>query len=150
MRLMTVIVILAVATAVATGSATASSNPVRPDDRAGGRGPGSIAAGVKGPGGITGAPVATERPDDRAGVRGPGSTESVPVAAVRPDDRPGLRWPGVAAAPSTAPSVEIVRVSSDGFDWPAAFVGGASVLSLCLLVGAALLLRPRGRTTATS
>ena len=118
MRLITVLAVLAVATAVAAGSAAGS--------------------------------VTSVRPDDRAGARGPGASAGVSVTPVRPDDRAGLRGPGSFAVPTTAANVEIVRVSADGFDWPAAFIGAGSTVGLCLLAGAALLLRPRGRTTATS
>ena len=140
MRLITVLAVLAVATAVAAGSAAGSVTSVRPDDRAGARGPGASA----------GVPVTPVRPDDRAGARGPGASAGVSVTSVRPDDRAGLRGPGSFAVPTTAAKVEIVRVSADGFAWPAAFIGAASTVGLCLLAGAALLLRPRGRTTATS
>jgi hypothetical protein len=162
MRLITALVILAVATVVAEGSAAGSRGSLRPDDSAAPRGPGSISgasllsvrpddrAGAKGPGSIGSVTVASVHPDDRAGARGPGSIDSAPVASVHPDDRAGVRGPGAFAVPNTAPNVEIVRVSSDAFDWPAAFVGAASTLGLCLLLGAALLLRPQGRRTATS
>jgi len=139
MRLMTILVILAVATAVAAGSAAGSTGSVRPDDR----------AGAKGPGAISDVSVVSVHPDDRAGTKGPGRIDGVSVASVHPDDRAGLRGPGAFAVPSAAPSVEIVRVSSNGFDWPAAFVGAASTLGFCLLIGAVLLL-PRSRSTAAS
>ena len=148
-RLITVLAVLAVAIAVTAGAAAGSTKSVRPDDR----------AGAKGPGAIAGVSVASVSPDDRAGAKGsgaiaaakgPGPIAGVSVAKVRPDDRAGLRGPGAFAVPSTGPSVEVRRVSSDGFDWPAAFVGAASTLGLCLLAGGALLLRPGGRTTATS
>ena len=162
MRLMAVLVVSAVATVVTASSALGSMIPVRPDDQAGVKGPGAIGvgsvaavrpddkAGARGPGANAVVPVAAVRPDDRAGVKGLGAIAPVSVTAVRPDDRAGRRGPGAFAVPATTPNVEIVRASSDGFDWPAAFVGAASTLGLCLLVGAALLLRPRGRTTATS
>ena len=140
MRLITALMILAVATVVATGSAAGSPGAVRPDD----------SAAPKGPGSISDASVASVHPDDRAGAKGPGSINNVPVASVHPDDRAGVRGPGAFAVPNAAPNVEIVRVTSNAFDWPAAFVGAASTLGLCLLLGAALLLRPQVRKTATS
>jgi hypothetical protein len=166
MRLITVLAVLTVVTAVTAGSAVGSTKSVRPDDRAGAKGPGALAgvsvvpvrpddrAGTKGTGAIAGVSVASVRPDDRAGAKGTGAIAAAngpgPIAKVRPDDRAGLRGPGAFAVSSTGPSVEVRRVSSDGFDWPAAFVGAVSTLGLGLLAGAALLLRPRGRTTATS
>ena len=140
MRLITVVVALAATAVMTTGSASGADGPLRPDDRAGTRGPGTL----------TGSSVALVHPDDRAGAKGPGATDSTPSTYVRPDDRAGPRGPGALVLANPASNVKIVRVSSDGFDWPAAFVGAASSLGLCLLFGAALVLRPRGRTTATS
>ena len=99
----------------------------RPDDEAGPRGPGAIAAEetfVQGvtdfpsSGGIdirqiTGAPTSADgkvgllpstnarlvrHPDNRGGIHGPGAAV-VTAAIVRPDDRAGARGPGAVGAP---------------------------------------------------
>ena len=114
-----------------------------PDDRAGLRGPGGIAAqqadgaashpdnrAVRGAG--VAAPI-TElavRPDDRAGTRGPGAYSSAPQtigASSHPDNRAESRGPG---------SIDgvVVVSSSGGFDWGDAMIGSLGG------VGAALLL----------
>ena len=68
------------------------SSAIRPDDRAGTRGPGAWAS--------SGAAQRVARPDDRAGARGPGAVASARAtpAATRPDDRAGARgtWCAVA------------------------------------------------------
>jgi hypothetical protein len=114
-----------------------------PDDRAGLRGPGGIAAQQAG--------GAANHPDNRA-ERGARVAEPTTVLAVRPDDRSGTRGPGIysPAAPATGAishpdnrgesrgpgSVEgvVVVSSSNGFDWGDALIGSLGG------VGAALLL----------
>jgi hypothetical protein len=108
-----------------------------PDDQAGPRGPGAIAA-------LYGPPET--RPDDRAGVRGPGAVAATAVdsaAPVRPDDRAGSRGPG-AVVPTVVATPERVG----GFDWRDAMIGGVAGLGTALLVGgcAVLVLSQRGRT----
>jgi len=108
---------------------------IRPDDRAGIRGPSSSAAD----------PVAniTGRPDDRAVIRGPGGTTSDAAANLghrRPDDRAGLRGTGVVSVPIATPIV--VDATRPGFDWGDAGVGAAAGAGLVLLLfGASLLVR---------
>ncbi|MCE3287681.1 MAG: hypothetical protein K0S64_1287 [Gaiellaceae bacterium] len=114
-----------------------------PDDRAGLRGPGGIAAEPAG--------GAANHPDNRA-ERGAGVAPAITEVAVRPDDRAGTRGPG-ANGPSTLTtgaishpdnraesrgpgSVDRVVVisSSSSFDWGDALIGSLGG------VGAALLL----------
>lgn len=114
-----------------------------PDDRAGLRGPGGIAAQQAG--------GASNHPDNRA-VRGTGVAAPTANLAVRPDDLAGTRGPGAysPAAPTTAAishpdnraesrgpgSVDsvVVVAGSSGFDWGDALIGSLGG------VGAALLL----------
>jgi hypothetical protein len=114
-----------------------------PDDRAGLRGPGGIAALQAG--------AAANHPDNRA-VRGTGVAAPTTNLAVRPDDRAGTRGPGAytPASPTTGAishpdnraesrgpgSIDgvVVVSSSSGFDWGDAMIGSLGG------VGAALLL----------
>ncbi len=114
-----------------------------PDDRAGLRGPGGIAA--------TQAAATSSHPDNRA-VRGPGAVaSSSSQTAIRPDDRAGLRGPGVhssteaaaashpdnraeARGPGSVGTVVVLQSPSSGFDWGDAMIGSLGG------VGAALLL----------
>ena len=89
-----------------------------PDDRAGLRGPGGIAAQQ--------ADGASNHPDNRA-VRGTAVAATSTDLAVRPDDLAGTRGPG------SVDSVVVVAGSS-GFDWGDALIGSLGG------VGAALLL----------
>ena len=113
-----------------------------PDDRAGMRGPGGIAA-LQAQSGASNHPdnrdlrgsaiAAAEtgnavRPDDRAGVRGPGAFGSVTVAGAvgHPDNRAEPRGPG---------SLETVVVVGDsGFDWGDALIGGLGGIGAALLL----------------
>jgi hypothetical protein len=114
-----------------------------PDDRAGLRGPGGIAAQQ--------AAGASSHPDNRA-VRGARVAAPTTVLAVRPDDRAGTRGPGIyspaalttgaishpdnraeSRGPGSVDSVVVVS-SSSGFDWGDALIGSLGG------VGAALLL----------
>ena len=114
-----------------------------PDDRAGLRGPGGIAAtqaattsshpdnrAVRGPGAVASSSSQTAiRPDDRAGLRGPGAHSSTAVAAAsHPDNRAEARGPGSLG------TVVVLQASSSGFDWGDAMIGSLGG------VGAALLL----------
>jgi hypothetical protein len=114
-----------------------------PDDRAGLRGPGGIAAqqadnasihpdnrAVRGTAVAAATTDRAVRPDDRAGARGPGAHTAATLttgAISHPDNRADRRVPG---------SVERVVVvsSSSGFDWGDAMIGSLGG------VGAALLL----------
>jgi hypothetical protein len=113
-----------------------------PDDQAGMRGPGGIAALQAQTGAsshpdnrdVRGTAVAATdvdvvvRPDDRAGARGPGAMGSVTIAGAvgHPDNRIEPRGPG---------SLETVLVVQEsGFDWGDAMIGSLGG------VGAALLL----------
>jgi hypothetical protein len=114
-----------------------------PDDRAGLRGPGGIAALQAG--------AAANHPDNRA-VRGTRVAAASTSVAVRPDDRAGTRGPGAytPASPTTGAishpdnrsesrgpgSIDSVVVvsSSSSFDWGDAMIGSLGG------VGAALLL----------
>jgi hypothetical protein len=113
-----------------------------PDDQAGLRGPGGIAAlqpqigavahpdnrALRGSA-VTAAPSKIAvRPDDRAGARGPGATGSVTTngAIGHPDNRSESRGPGALET--------VVVVQRTGFDWGDAMIGSLGG------VGAALLL----------
>jgi hypothetical protein len=114
-----------------------------PDDRAGIRGPGGIAAqqadnasshpdnrAVRGTGVAAPTTDLPARPDDRAGTRGPGAPTATTLttgAISHPDNRADRRVPGSVG------SVVVVS-SSSGFDWGDAMVGSLGG------VGAALLL----------
>jgi hypothetical protein len=119
-----------------------------PDDRAGLRGPGAFATttssashpdnrAVRGPGSVETPQLqqstAAIRPDDRAGARGPGAfgtTES--PAANHPDNREGTRGPGSVTG--------VVTVTSTGFDWGDATIGGIGGAGMALLLTGGLLL----------
>lgn len=137
--------------------AVPAAQATRPDDRAGARGPGAIAAegsvarhpdnraGARGPGALAPsrtAPVA-QRPDDRAGVRGPGAVSAAAISPVagHPDNRAGARGPGVFTTVVAAPA-------PDGFDWRDALIGGLGGLGTALLLTGAffLLTSERSRT----
>ena len=114
-----------------------------PDDRAGLRGPGGIAAQQAGGASnhpdnraVRGTAVATTttnlavRPDDRAEIRGPGaySPAALTTGAVsHPDNRAESRGPG---------SVDSVVVVSDssGFDWSDALIGSLGGVGVALLL----------------
>lgn len=114
-----------------------------PDDRAGLRGPGGIAAqqadgasnhpdnrAVRGTAVAAASTDLAVRPDDLAGTRGPGaySPEALTTRAIsHPDNRAESRGPG------SVDSVVVVAGSS-GFDWGDALIGSLGG------VGAALLL----------
>jgi hypothetical protein len=114
-----------------------------PEDRAGLRGPGGIAAqqadgasthpdnrAVRGTGVAAATTNLVARPDDRAGTRGPGAQSPATLtsgAVSHPDNRAENRGPG------SVDSVVVVAGSS-GFDWGDALIGSLGG------VGAALLL----------
>jgi hypothetical protein len=120
----------------------------RPDDRAGLRGPGAFVTtqpsashpdnrAVRGPGSVEiqqQQTTAAVRPDDRAGARGPGAfgTSESP-AANHPDNREGTRGPGSV-------TTTVVGVTSTGFDWGDAFIGGIGGAGMALLLTGGLLL----------
>jgi len=129
---------LVLAAAIAAPVAEAQS----PDDRAGLRGPGGIAAlqaqssshpdnraEARGPGAVD-APAASSavRPDDRAGMRGPGSVEGTqrPAAATHPDNR-AVRGPGTVTTVVSQPS-------ASGFQWDDALIGGLGGVGTALLL----------------
>ena len=118
----------------------------RPDDQAGARGPGAVAAqdsaathpdnraGIRGPGAAV-VTAAIVRPDDRAGARGPGAVVAAEgIVATHPDNRPERRGPGSFTSVTVQPV-------SDGFDWGDALIGGLGGAGMALLLtGAAFLL----------
>ena len=127
-----------------------------PDDRAGLRGPGGIAAlqeaptsnhpdnrAVRGPGAATAVDSQIAmRPDDRAGVRGPGAYGPVELSGTsHPDNRAGTRGPG---------SVETVVVTSasTGFDWGDAMIGGLGGVGTALLLTGCFFLLASQRSKA--
>jgi hypothetical protein len=114
-----------------------------PDDRAGLRGPGGIAAQQAG--------GASNHPDNRT-VRGTGVAAPSTKVAVRPDDRAGARGPGAyapatlttgaishpdnradARGPGSLDSVVVVS-SSSRFDWADAMIGSIGGIGFVLLV----------------
>lgn len=129
---------LVLAAAIAAPVAQAQS----PDDRAGLRGPGGIAAQqaqssshpdnrveARGPGAVDAAKVSTAiRPDDQAGMRGPGSFGSTqqPTSS-HPDNRAGMRGPG-------AVTTVVSRPTATGFDWNDALIGGIGGMGMALLL----------------
>jgi hypothetical protein len=125
------VVIPALVLVAASLAPTASAD--RPDDRAGVRAPGMIAA------------HSSVRPDDRAGTRGAaGVSDSVELAtADRPDDRIGARGPDggviVAAAAEPAPAA---------FHWHDAMIGSLGGIGIALVLTAALFLFMRRRRGA--
>jgi hypothetical protein len=126
---------LSAAVLAAAATTVPAVGQVRPDDR----------AGIRGPGGSTPDPVLTiaVRPDDRAGIRRPGRSIAEParsVQHVRPDDRSGVRGVGLVTAPIESPAV--IRVDRPGFDWNDAGIGAAAGAGLMLLLlGASRLIR---------
>ena len=145
----TLLTTMALAAAIATPVAYAGG----PDDQAGPRGPGAIAAqqsqaptrpddrAVRGTG-VTASAVAaaSTRPDDRAGMRGPGAIDSAPLSQ-HPDNRAEARGPG-AITTVTAPS------ASSGFDWNDAFIGGLAGIGTALLATGCCLLLVSRRSTS--
>lgn len=114
-----------------------------PDDRAGLRGPGGIAAQQ--------ADGASSHPDNRA-VRGAAVAAPTTDLAVRPDDLAGIRGPGAhspaalttrdishpdnraeARGPGSVDSVVVVAGSS-GFDWSDALIGSLGGVGATLLL----------------
>jgi hypothetical protein len=123
----------------------------RPDDRAGLRGPGGIAAlqagvsnhpdnrsAARGPGAVAAQQQQTPaavRPDDRGGIRGPGAyTSADPSAASHPDNRAEPRGPGALA------TTVVVESTSSGFDWRDALIGGLGGMGTALLLTGCLFL----------
>jgi hypothetical protein len=121
-----------------------------PDDRAGMRGPGGIAAEQA---------TNSQHPDNRSGARGPGAlaTQSQTPIAVRPDDRGGLRGPGAydpadlsatshpdnradARGPGALTTTVFVEATSTGFDWRDALIGGLGGIGTALLLTGCLFL----------
>ena len=131
-----------VAAALTAGAPIAGADPwfndrssvVRPDDRAGARGPGALASAD--------AAQRATRPDDRAGARGPGAVASATPPATRPDDRAGARGPG---ALSQATSTIVVRPANT-FDWGDAAIGGVSGMGFALLLAGVAVLTVVTRT----
>lgn len=118
---------------LALALAVPAAQAARPDDKAGARGPGAIAAESS----------VSRHPDNRAGARGPGafSPSTAVTAASRPDDRAGARGPGAFTTVVAAPA-------PDGFDWRDALIGGLGGLGTALLLTGAffLLASERSRT----
>ena len=126
-----------------------------PDDRAGLRGPGGIAAQQ--------ASGASNHPDNRA-VRGTAATPT--NLAVRPDDLAGTRGPGAhsPAVPTTSASSHpdnradvrgpgsvdsvVVVSSSSGFDWGDALIGSVGGVGAALLLTGCFLLLAGQRNKA--
>jgi hypothetical protein len=102
----------------------------RPDDRAGARGPGAIAAQQS----------SSTRPDDRPGLRGHDGA-AIRSTSVRPDDRAGMHGPG-----EFTPSV--VQATSTGFDWGDALIGGLGGVGAALALMGILLLVTSRRSKA--
>jgi hypothetical protein len=144
----TLLTTFALAAAIATPAAYAGG----PDDRAGARGPGAIAAqqsqaptrpddrAVRGTGGIASVAVTSRRPDDRGGMRGPGAIGSVQLSQ-HPDNRAESRGPG-AIATVTTPS------ASSGFDWNDALIGGLAGMGTALLATGFFILLVSRRSTS--
>jgi hypothetical protein len=124
-----------------------------PDDQAGPRGPGGIAALQAQTGAsnhpdnraVRGSAVAADteiavRPDDRAGARGPGAIGSVtiPGATGHPDNRTEPRGPG---------SLEtVVVVQESGFDWGDAMIGSLGGVGAAFLLTGCFFLLASQRT----
>ena len=119
-----------------------------PDDQAGMRGPGGIAALQQQTGAanhpdnrdLRGAAVADAitgnavRPDDRGGARGPGAFGSVTISGAvgHPDNRTEPRGPG---------SLEtVIVVQESGFDWGDAMIGSLGGVGAALLLTGCLFL----------
>jgi hypothetical protein len=121
-----------------------------PDDQAGLRGPGGIAAlqaggaashpdnrAVRGAGVVV-ATSTTVRPDDRAGVRGPGAyPEGRPL---HPDNRADARGPGAID------TVVVQKTDSSGFDWGDAIIGSLGGVGFALLLTGGFFLLASQRT----
>ena len=120
-----------------------------PDDRAGLRGPGGIAAqqaggasnhpdnrAVRRTGVATPTTNVAVRPDDLAGTRGPGAHTSAALTTLtisHPDNRAESRGPG------SIDSVVLVA-SSGGFDWGDALIGSLGGVGAALLLTGCFLL----------
>jgi hypothetical protein len=105
--------LLLLALALVPAALATRGSGVRPDDRAGIRGPSSTPA-LAGSSGHA-------RPDDRAGIRGP-ATAPVPLVS--------------------SPAPVIIRTRSGGFSWTSAGIGVAAGAAFVLLaLGAGSLLR---------
>jgi hypothetical protein len=121
-----------------------------PDDRAGVRGPGGIAAQQA---------TTSQHPDNRSGARGPGAfaTQQQTDIAVRPDDRAGMRGPGAyrssdlsvashpdnraeARGPGAFTTTVVVESTSTSFDWRDALIGGLGGIGTALLLTGCLFL----------
>jgi hypothetical protein len=118
-----------------------------PDDRAGLRGPGAFATtqpsashpdnrAVRGPGSVETPQLQQStaiRPDDRSGMRGPGAIDPDGFAAANhPDNRESTRGPGSVTG--------VVTVTSTGFDWGDAVIGGIGGAGMALLLTGGLFL----------
>jgi hypothetical protein len=130
-----------------------------PDDRAGLRGPGGIAALQSG---------ASSHPDNRSGARGPGAIvqqRQQTTVAVRPDDRGGMRGPGAyrsadlsaashpdnradARGPGAFTTTVVLEPTSTGFDWGDALIGGLGGVGTALLLTGCLFLLMSQRNRA--
>jgi len=110
---------------------------VRPDDRAGLRGPNAPS--------FMSVPAAV-RPDDRAGIHGAGalSTTGAPAAttAVRPDDRAGSHGVG---APLSTSAAAVSTTAGSGFHWTDAGIGAGTTVALILIGGGLLAVATRRR-----
>lgn len=127
-----------------------------PDDGAGLRGPGGIAAeqatisqhpdnrsGARGPGAVATQPTEIAvRPDDRGGTRGPGAYTSADVAASHPDNRAETRGPGAFT------TTVVVESTSNAFDWRDALIGGIGGVGTALLLTGCLFLLMSQRNKA--
>ncbi len=97
-----------------------------PDDQAGTRGPGAIAAQQQN--------AAAVRPDDRGGIRGPGAASADLSVATHPDNRAEPRGAGAFTEPV------VVSTSSNSFDWRDALIGGLGGMGTALLLAGCLFL----------
>ena len=124
-----------------------------PDDQAGPRGPGGIAA-------LQAQTGASNHPDNRA-LRGAGIVVATNTnAAVRPDDRAGARGPGAypegrplhpdnradARGPGAIDTVVVQKTDSSGFDWGDAMIGSLGGLGFALLLTGGFFLLASQRT----
>ena len=97
-----------------------------PDDQAGPRGPGAIAAQQQN--------AAAVRPDDRGGIRGPGAVSTDLTVATHPDNRVEPRGAGAFTEPV------VVSSSSNTFDWRDALIGVLGGIGTALLLAGCLFL----------
>lgn len=97
-----------------------------PDDQAGPRGPGAIAAQQQN--------AAAVRPDDRGGIRGPGAVSADLSVATHPDNRAEPRGAGAFTEPV------VVSTSSNSFEWRDALIGGLGGMGTALLLAGCLFL----------